>query len=119
MTAVPRLVEQFERGSQSSDAVVEHLPGLREPGHHPRQRYPVQVVLHGQMGEQSIAEKPLGKNSRRPCGEGAVTVATVTLFQFIANDFLSHRVHFNNGAGLGPLGMQRAAAVRATFWPRH
>ena len=79
----------------------------------------MQVVLHGQMGEQSIAEKPFGKNSSRSCGEGAMTMATVTLLQFKANDFLPHRVHFNNGTGLTALGIQRATAVRATFWPRH
>ena len=64
-------------------------------------------MLHGQMGQQSIAEKPFGKDPSRSSGEGAVAVATVTLLQFIANDFLSHRVHFNNGAGFTALGVQR------------
>jgi hypothetical protein len=88
-------------------------------GAQPAQRYSLQVMLHGQMGEQSIAEKPFGEDSRRSGGEGAVAVTAVTLLQFIANDFLSHRVHFNNGTGFTALGVQGAAAVRATLWPRH
>ena len=79
----------------------------------------MQIMLHGQMSEQSIAEKPFGKDSRRSSGKGTVAVAAVTLLQFIANDFLSHRVHFNNGTGFTALGVQGAAAVRATLWSRH
>ncbi len=71
------------------------------------------------MGEQSIAEKPFGKDSRRSSGERAVAVVTVTLLQFVANDFLTHRVHFNNGTGFTALGIQRAAAVRAMLRPGH
>jgi hypothetical protein len=71
------------------------------------------------MGEQSIAEKPFGKDSSRSGGEGPVAVAAVTLLQFIANDFLPHRVHFNDGTRFTALGVQRPAAVRATLWPRH
>src|SRR6266436_3750746 len=70
------------------------------------------------MGEQCIAEKPFGKNSSRSRGEGAMTAATVTLFQFKANDFLSHRVHFNNGTGLTALGVQRAAALALRAFER-
>jgi hypothetical protein len=33
------------------------------------------------MGEQSIAEKPFGKDSRGSGGEGPVAVAAVTLLQ--------------------------------------
>src|ERR1700752_421668 len=79
----------------------------------------MQIMLDGQMGEQSIAEKPFGKNSTGSRGEGAVTVVTVALLQFIANDFLSHRIHFNNSTGFTALGVQRAAAVRATLWSEH
>src|SRR5208282_1945181 len=68
---------------------------------------------------QSIAKKAFGKHSRRSGGEGAVTVATVALLQFIANHLLSHRVHFNNGACFAAFGIQRATAVRATLRSRH
>ncbi len=71
------------------------------------------------MGEQSIAEEPFGKDSSRSGGESAVTAATVTLLQFITNDLLAHRIHFNDGTRFTALGVQRAAAVRATLRPRH
>src|SRR5271169_4104615 len=74
----------------------------------------MQIMLHRQMGQQSIAKEALGKNSRRAGGEGAVTVAAVALLQFIANHLLAHGVHFNNGARFAAFGIQRAAAVRAT-----
>src|SRR5260370_15459675 len=76
-------------------------------------------MLHGQVGEQSIAEEPFGKDPGWAGGEGAVTASTVTLLQFITNDFLAHRIHFNNGTGLGALGVHGAAAVGASVRPRH
>src|ERR1022692_3724674 len=79
----------------------------------------MQIMLHGQMGQQSIAEKPFGKNPRRSRGEGALTAAAVALLQFIANNLLAHGVHFDNGARFAAFGIQRAAAVRATPRPRH
>jgi hypothetical protein len=79
----------------------------------------MEIMFHGQMGEQSIAEKPFWKDSRRARGEGAVTVVTVALLQFIAHDFLSHRVHVNNGSGFTALGVQRPPAVRTTLRLRH
>src|SRR2546427_2580012 len=76
-------------------------------------------MLQSQMGQQGIAEKPFGKDSGRSGGEGAVAVATVTLLQFIAHDLLSHRIHFNDSTAFTAFGVERAAAVRATLWPRH
>lgn len=76
-------------------------------------------MLQSQMGEQSIAEKPSGKNSSRSSGEGAVAVAAVTLLQLITNYFLSHRVHFNDRAGFAAFGIQRPPAVGTTLWTRH
>ena len=70
------------------------------------------------MGQQAIAEKAFGKDSRRSSSEGAMAVATVTLLQFITNDLLSHRVYFDNRARFAALGVQKAAAVRAMLWPR-
>jgi hypothetical protein len=66
-----------------------------------------------------IAEEPFGKDSSRSGGESAVTAVTVTLLQFISNDLLAHRIHFNNGTWFTALGVQRAAAVGALLQPRH
>jgi hypothetical protein len=74
-------------------------------------------MLHRQMSQQPIAEKAFGKNARRSGGEGVVTAVTVALLQLIAHDFLSHRVHINNGAGFTTLAIQRTTAVRATLRP--
>src|ERR1035437_9705889 len=76
-------------------------------------------MLHGQMGQQLVAEEPLGKDSSRSGGDSAVTAATVTLRQFITNHLLAHRIHFDNGSWFTALGVQGAAAVGALLQSRH
>ena len=83
------------------------------------QRDPMQVMFHGQMGQELVAEEPFGKDSRRSSRESAVTAPTVKLLQFITNDLLAHRIHFNNGTGFSALGVHGAAAVGASLRPRH
>ena len=83
------------------------------------QRDALHVMLHGQMGQQLVAEESFGKDSSRSSGESAVTTATVTLRQFITDDLLAYRIHFNNGAWFTALGVQGAAAVRASLPSRH
>ena len=72
-----------------------------------------------QMGQELVAEEPFGKDSRRSSRESAVTAPTVKLLQFITNDLLAHRIHFNNGTGFSALGVHGAAAVGASLRPRH
>src|SRR6266852_2503341 len=71
------------------------------------------------MSQELVAEEPFGKDSRRSSGEGAVAAATVTLLQFITNDLLAHRIHFDNGTGFTALGVHGAAAVGTSLRPRH
>jgi hypothetical protein len=51
------------------------------------------------MGEQSIAQKTLGEDADGSGGEGAMAATAVKLFQLIAEDFLTDRVHIYNGSG--------------------
>src|SRR2546422_8216248 len=77
------------------------------------------VMFHGKMGQELVAEESFGKDSRRSSGERAVTAVTVKLLQFITNDLLAHRIHFNNGTRFSALGVHGAAAVGASLRPRH
>src|SRR5207245_6813280 len=83
------------------------------------QRDPMHVMFHGQMGQESVAQETSSKDSRRSSGEGAVTAATVTLLQFIANDLFAHRIHFNNGTPFSALGVHGTTAEGAPLRPRH
>jgi len=76
-------------------------------------------MLHGQVREQAIAEESFSEHSSRSSRESAVAVATVTLLQFIADDFLAHGIHFDNRTRLAALGIQGTAAVRAAPWSGH
>src|SRR2546426_1847325 len=77
------------------------------------------VMFHGQMGQESVAEETFSKDSRRSSGEGAVTAATITLLQFIANDLFAHRLQVHNGTRFTALGVHGAAAPGAALRPRH
>src|SRR5438105_8964118 len=69
-------------------------------------------MLQGQVREQSIAEESFSEHSSRSSGERAMAVATVTLLQFIADDFLAHGIYLDNRTRLTALGIQRATAER-------
>jgi len=76
-------------------------------------------MLHGQVREQAIAEESFGEYPGGSSRERAMAVVTVTLLQFIADDFLAHGIHLDNRARLAPLGIQGAAAVGTAPWPGH
>src|SRR2546425_4947740 len=59
------------------------------------QRDSMHIMLHGQMGQESVAEKTFSKDSRRSSGESAVTAATVALLQFIADDLFTDWLYVN------------------------
>src|SRR6266705_2391208 len=83
------------------------------------QRDSMHIMLHGQMGQESVAEKTFSKDSRRSSGESAVTAATVALLQFIADDLFTDWLYVNNGTRFSALGVHGAAAEGAPLRPRH
>jgi hypothetical protein len=73
-------------------------------------------MFDGHIGQQAIAQKTLGENAGGAGSESALATRAIALFQFIADDLLTHGLQINNRSRFNVLWIEGAAAVGASVW---